>query len=616
MASVIELFDGGSLADWLTDKPHELACTVAARIALRLAPLLKDSLLADEEVRRTNIVLPGFRALAAVNFAAKWPNKYGEVRQAAKFASHSVSENMRKISNEVQVNLFGRRQAVPYETLHIHEIETDANAVDVAARAIEVVSSALRVAIAFDDVKKRIVSPNVIFDSVIDTVSAAIWAVDSANGHRFFRAGEVEDGEREHSPPEYLYDFWEAVERDLVHVQTNLEKMEDPEDSVTNLSNMALWMINMPNWVYKRWDYLRDGLPGDEGWNVWVHWYESCLSGEVTNSTFEADRLNIAETDWMQGPEHVNSIIEKMTKETRSHSINGNSSSIEDRIFDVALSFAGEQREYVEEVARCLAERSIGVFYDGFLESWLWGRNLSETFHEIFAEKARYVVMFVSAEYVKKPWTRHERQSALSRQLEEESEYVLPVRFDNTSIPGLQKTINYLNADDYKPAELAAIISEKLGVERFDGKASDVPPPRMTSPVGEVVFDYSNFNGRYIIGSGKAIFETQWTKASSESIHIYNDPDSINGVALDKDSTSIYEVTNGESLNYSSRSRTPQLNQIVVLRNKNGFYAAIHVLDIKDDTRGDSADQLRFRYAIETDGSDNFEKFQRAFEDE
>ncbi len=34
--------------------------------------------------------------------------------------------------------------------------------------------------------------------------------------------------------------------------------------------------------------------------------------------------------------------------------------------YEVALSFAGEQREYVEEVARVLQNRGVSVFYDEF----------------------------------------------------------------------------------------------------------------------------------------------------------------------------------------------------------------------------------------------------------
>ena len=119
----------------------------------------------------------------------------------------------------------------------------------------------------------------------------------------------------------------------------------------------------------------------------------------------------------------------------------------------------------------------------------------------------------------------------------------------------------------------------------------------MTSSVGEVVFDYSSCNGRYVLGSGMLEFETAWTKASDTSIHVYNDPPSINGVALARGCTLISHVENASTLDYTSRTRTPRLGQVVVLRNTGGFYAALHVLEIKDDSRADDRDELRFRYA-------------------
>ena len=182
--------------------------------------------------------------------------------------------------------------------------------------------------------------------------------------------------------------------------------------------------------------------------------------------------------------------------------------------YQVALSFAGEQRSYVEEVARCLHERSIAVFYDGFEKVSLWGQNGAEAFHQAFEQQAAYVVMFISQAYVDKAWTRHERRSAMSRALGAQREYVLPVRFDDTSVPGLQEDVIFLRAEEHTPSQLAATIAEKLGIERFNGKASEMPPPRMTSPAGEVVFDYSSHNGRYVIGSEVLKFETKWTKAS------------------------------------------------------------------------------------------------------
>ena len=48
--------------------------------------------------------------------------------------------------------------------------------------------------------------------------------------------------------------------------------------------------------------------------------------------------------------------------------------------FEVALSFAGPQREYVEQVASALQARGVAVFYDEFERVSLWGKDATETF--------------------------------------------------------------------------------------------------------------------------------------------------------------------------------------------------------------------------------------------
>ena len=279
-------------------------------------------------------------------------------------------------------------------------------------------------------------------------------------------------------------------------------------------------------------------------------------------------------------------------------------------MYEVALSFAGEQRGYVEGVALALQARGIAVFYDEFEKIAMWGKDLGEELQAVYEHKTGCVVIFVSKAWVEKAWSRHERRAALSRAVQEPEEYLLPARFDDTPVPGLPDSVAYLRAKQYSSAELATVIAQKLGVRPFEGKASDVPAPRMTSLVGEAVFDYSAHDGRYVIGRGTLEFETRWSKASNGSIHVYNDPPSINGVALAPCGwTSIQQVVNAESLDYTSRARSPRVGQIVVFRNENGFYAATRVLAIKDDSRGDDHDELRFEYAIQDDGSDNFIAF-------
>jgi hypothetical protein len=104
--------------------------------------------------------------------------------------------------------------------------------------------------------------------------------------------------------------------------------------------------------------------------------------------------------------------------------------------YDVYFSFAGEDRAYVEEVADLIKEKSVRVFYDKYERSKLWGKDLYTYLDEVYRKRTQYCVIFISKYYAKKLWTNHERQSAQARAFTENEEYLLPVRFDDTEIPG------------------------------------------------------------------------------------------------------------------------------------------------------------------------------------
>ena len=77
--------------------------------------------------------------------------------------------------------------------------------------------------------------------------------------------------------------------------------------------------------------------------------------------------------------------------------------------------------------------------------------------------------MFISDHYENKVWTNHERKSAQARAVMSNIEYILPVRFDKTEIPGLLPTVGYINASEYSPIDLAKLIKEKIGpIRRYD----------------------------------------------------------------------------------------------------------------------------------------------------
>ncbi|WP_290705337.1 hypothetical protein [Amphritea sp.] len=115
---------------------------------------------------------------------------------------------------------------------------------------------------------------------------------------------------------------------------------------------------------------------------------------------------------------------------------------------------------------------------------------------------------------------------------------------------------------------------------------------------GRHSFDYSNNNGLFTIGTDALKFETKWSKASGDSIHIYNDPASITGIAVVKGVPAINMISNAAKYDFSSRSRTPQEGELVVLKNSFDNFAVIKIVDIKDCTRSDSNDELTIEYVI------------------
>src|SRR5262249_37430914 len=130
--------------------------------------------------------------------------------------------------------------------------------------------------------------------------------------------------------------------------------------------------------------------------------------------------------------------------------------------YDVAISFAGEQRSVAEDIADCLRNANVRVFYDAYEQSNLWGKDLYEHLADVYQNKARYCLMLVSADYAEKVWTNHERKSAQARALSEKNEYILPIRFDKTDIPGLPRTVGYLRFEDHGVRDICDLLLDKL----------------------------------------------------------------------------------------------------------------------------------------------------------
>jgi TIR domain len=161
-------------------------------------------------------------------------------------------------------------------------------------------------------------------------------------------------------------------------------------------------------------------------------------------------------TEKLRDPESVNSLLSVRTSPVSERNPGP------DPRYEIALSFAGEDRGYVEKTASALKRRSVRCFYDRYEKAELWGKDLYVHLDEIYRQRSKYTVMFISKHYAGKLWTNHERKSAQARAFAESKEYILPARFDDTEVPGLPPTVGYIDLRKTTPSELADLIVKKL----------------------------------------------------------------------------------------------------------------------------------------------------------
>lgn len=142
-------------------------------------------------------------------------------------------------------------------------------------------------------------------------------------------------------------------------------------------------------------------------------------------------------------------------------SINNTLKPDEDK-YDIAISFAGEDRLYAEEIALKLKDKKVNVFYDNYEKSDLWGKNLYDYLSSVYSEKSKYCVMLLSKYYENKLWTNLERKSAQARAFRENREYILPIRIDDTMITGIHETVGYIDIKNHSIDEIVDLIMSKL----------------------------------------------------------------------------------------------------------------------------------------------------------
>lgn len=158
--------------------------------------------------------------------------------------------------------------------------------------------------------------------------------------------------------------------------------------------------------------------------------------------------------------------------------------------FEIALSYATEDKEIVDKVYHYLRAEKIKAFFAPSPEGQavLSGENQREAFYRIFGMEAEYAALFVSKDYVAKEVPMEEASIAFHKH--NGNGKVIPVYLDGTPLPESlldPKSTNYFRSSN--AAEIAAHLASRI-------RSGKQPlPDSRAAPAGSVMNVQGNTAG-------------------------------------------------------------------------------------------------------------------------
>jgi hypothetical protein len=186
------------------------------------------------------------------------------------------------------------------------------------------------------------------------------------------------------------------------------------------------------------------------------YWGDELYSESVFLSVLVLDAIELANNG--------TSITFGKTENENTKSVKSQKSNSKSYKYKVALSFPGEVREKVEEIAKGLARR-IGkdkVFYDKFHEAELARPNLDVYLQSIYHDKSKLVVLFLCEDYEKKEWCGLEWRAIRDLIKKRSDESIMPLRLDNADISGLFSIDGYIDIRGRATTEIINLICSRI----------------------------------------------------------------------------------------------------------------------------------------------------------
>lgn len=132
--------------------------------------------------------------------------------------------------------------------------------------------------------------------------------------------------------------------------------------------------------------------------------------------------------------------------------------------FDVAFSFPGESRLFVEEVLKELKRllpRS-PIFYDKDFQAFLARPQLDIYLGNIYKNKSKLLAVFLSKDYQNKLWCGLEWRVIREVIFKREHEKIIFIKMDDGEVEGVLSTDGFIDARIFTPEEVAYFIYQRV----------------------------------------------------------------------------------------------------------------------------------------------------------
>jgi hypothetical protein len=157
--------------------------------------------------------------------------------------------------------------------------------------------------------------------------------------------------------------------------------------------------------------------------------------------------------------------------------------------YDLAFSFAGEDRPYVESLKDACEDIGLSVYYDEARKLDQWGLSFLAEQRKVYSgAKTKHFVPFISKHYFSKPIPTDEFRSAMMESTKRR--YMLPIKLDNSpvSVEYLSADMQYIKSVDFSVEQIAQklrdlVSSTPQAAQDIDKQLKqdfELPMPRLT----------------------------------------------------------------------------------------------------------------------------------------